>query len=82
MPNIALEFKYRETKLSRPDVNRIVGTAFNNNKVSPGSGCVIIKCRTAAKTAYQAAQDWKENHNIEVHIDESLSEYDSQYKNN
>lgn len=80
MTNIAVEFKYRDTKLSRPDVNRIVGTAFNNNKVGPGNGCVIIKCRVAAKTAYQAAQDWKDNHDIEVHIDDSLSSYDEIYK--
>ena len=80
MQNIAVEFKYRDTKLSRPDVDRIVGTAIKSGRVSSGNGCVIIKCRVAAKTAYKAAEDWADNENIEVHVDECLSKYDDDYR--
>ncbi len=78
---IALEFKYRKTKLSRPQVDNIVGTAIKEGVVIVGdmsSGCVIIKCRNAAKTAYKSAEVWGEK-GVEVHIDECLSSYDEKY---
>lgn len=81
MKRIALEFKYRQTRLSRPQVDTIVGNAIRNNIVSasdPNSGCVIIKCHTAASTAFAAAEEWTRN-GIEVHIDECLSVYDEQF---
>ena len=75
MPKIALEYKYRETRLSRPNVDTIVGNAIRNGVVEPGnkkSGCIIIKCHSVAKTAYAAAKEWKTK-GVEVHIDPCLS---------
>lgn len=82
MRKIALEFKYRETRLSRPDVDTIVGNAIRNGVVTVGnlkSGCVVIKCHTAASTAFKAAQEWQDK-GVEVIIDPCLSSYDEQYK--
>ena len=77
-----MEFKYRSTRLSRPDVDTIVGNAIRNGIVAPnqlGFGCVVIKCHSAAGTAYAAAEEWRER-GVEVHIDECLSEYDQEYR--
>lgn len=82
MRKIALEFKYRETRLSRADVDTIVGNAIRNGVVKFGdssSGCVIIKCHTAASTADKAAKEWLEK-GVEVIIDPSLSAYDKIFK--
>ncbi|ARN66088.1 hypothetical protein FORC36_1571 [Vibrio vulnificus] len=82
MRKIALEFKYRETRLSRPDVDTIVGNAIRNSIVKvddPSSGCVIIKCHSVASTAYKAAKEWGQK-GIEVIIDPCLTSYDAQYK--
>lgn len=82
MKKIALEFKYRETRLSRPDVDTIVGNAIRNGIVKVGdltSGCVIIKCHSVASTAYQAAEEWGKQ-GVEVIINPCLTSYDDQYK--
>lgn len=82
MRKIALEFKYRETRLSRPDVDTIVGNAIRNSIVKvgdPSSGCIIIKCHSVALTAYKAAKEWGQK-GIEVIIDPCLKSYDAQYK--
>ncbi len=82
MRKIALEFKYRETRLSRPDVDTIVGNAIRNSVITvgdPTSGCVIIKCHSVAQTAYIAAKEWGEK-GVEVIIDPCLRAYDEKYK--
>lgn len=82
MRKIALEFKYRETRLSRPDIDTIVGNAIRNSVVKMGdlsSGCIIIKCHSVASTAYKAAKEWKDQ-GIEVIIDPCLTSYDAKYK--
>lgn len=71
MKNIVIEFKFR--KLDRPMLDQIVGTAFRNNLTPPSD--IVIKCRTATATAYRAAEDYKKNRKVNVHIDPCLSDY-------
>lgn len=72
MRNIVIEFKNR--KLNRPMLDQIVGTAFRNQLTPPSD--VVIKCRSASETAYKAAEEYKKNRGVNVHIDPCLSVYD------
>ncbi len=72
MRNIVTEFKYR--RLTRPMLDTIFATSFRN-KLTPPSDIVII-CRSAARTAYTAAEQYKNEHGINIHIVPSLSEYE------
>jgi hypothetical protein len=51
---IALEYKDRH--LTRPILDQIVGAQIRTN---PDATEVIIRCRSAAKTAYAAVGDYK-----------------------
>lgn len=50
---IALEFKNRH--LTRPMLDQIVGAQIRTN---PDATEIIIRCRSAAKTAYAAIDDF------------------------
>lgn len=74
MRQIVVEFKYR--RLTRPMLDQIVGNAFRNRLTPPSD--IIIKCRSASSTAYKAVDDYRENREVNVHIDTCLSEYDEE----
>lgn len=72
MINIVVEFKFR--KLDRAMLDQIVGNAFRNNLTPPSD--IIIKCKSATSTAYNAAKEYKKNQGVNVHIDTCLSSYE------
>ncbi len=72
MRNVVVEFKYR--RVDRAMLDQIVGNAFRNNLTPPSD--IIIKCKSATTTAYKAAEDYKNNKNVNVYIDPCLSSYE------
>jgi hypothetical protein len=51
--NIALEFKDRD--LTRPDLDQIVGAQL---RAVPDATEIIIRCRSAARTVYEAINSY------------------------
>lgn len=72
MKNLVVEFKYR--RIDRAMLDQIVGNSFRNNLTPPSD--IIIKCKSATRTAYKAAEEYKKSQNVNVYIDPSLSSYE------
>jgi hypothetical protein len=47
--------EYKDRHLDRPTLDGIVGAALRTN---PDATEIIVRCRSATKTAYEAASSW------------------------
>lgn len=51
MPNYKIVLEFKDRHLTRPILDQIVGAALRTN---PDAKEIIVRCRTSAKTVYDA----------------------------
>jgi hypothetical protein len=54
MPRYTIALEYKSGQLNRPMLQQIIGATVQTN---PDADEIIVRCRNATRTAYEAARD-------------------------